>query len=580
MPVEVGTEFRQYRVLEQVGEGGMGVVYRARDTKLGREVALKFLTRLGSGVAGERDRLRHEARSLAALNHPNIVTVHDIDEASGVPYLVLEWIPGRTLADPSRRGPWPPEEFLRVAVPVAEALAAAHDRGIVHRDVKPANVLVTDDGRTKLVDFGLAKFRDQGRDLTETAGALGTVAYMSPEQASGGEVGPDSDVFSFGVLAYELLAGERPFLGEGPGTVLAAIVRDPHVPLAVRCPDLPIGLATVVDTCLQKRPGARFRTGRELADALRRVAHGASPEATPSAAIASSSSGPRSLEQDIRFCTAADGARLAYAVVGRGPVLVRVLGWFTHLELEWQWPELRLLWERLAEHHTVIRYDGRGIGLSAPFTGEFTEETRQLDLDAVVAAAGVERANLLGVSEGGWTAAAYALRHPDRIARLILYGAYSRGVSARPGFDPEEEQAIVTLIRKGWGRGTPMFRQIFTSRFFGADADPRTIAHFNEMQRASADAETAARYVESAHRRGDGGDLFTQIRTPTLVVHCQDDRNISAEEGRRLAALIPDARLVLLPSGAHYFPTDREVANKVVGAVTRFVDDTRGAWSR
>lgn len=576
MPVQVGTEFRQYRVLERVGEGGMGVVYRAHDTKLDREVALKFLTRLGSGVAGERDRLRHEARSLAALNHPNIVTVHDIDEADGVPYLVLEWIPGRTLADPSRRGPWPPDEFLRVAVPVAEALAAAHDRGIVHRDVKPANVLVTDDGRTKLVDFGLAKFRDQGRDLTETAGALGTVAYMSPEQAGGGEVGPAADVFSFGVLAYELLTGERPFQGDGPGTVLAAIVRDPHVPISRRRPELPAALATAIETCLQKPPGARFRNGRELAEALRGAAfeRAVSDAGLPLAPSASVPLHPRVLEQDIRFCTTADGARLAYAVVGRGPALVRVLGWFTHLEMEWEWPDLRLFWERLAERFTVIRYDGRGIGLSAPFTGEFTEETRQLDLEAVLAAAGVERANLLGISEGGWTAATYAIRRPDRVSRLIMYGAYSRGVSARPGYDPDEEQALITLIRKGWGRGTPSFRQIFTSQFFATDADPRLLAHFNDLQRASADAETAARYVQSAHARGDGRELFLQVRTPTLVVHCQDDRNVSAEEGRLLAAVIPGARLVLLPSGAHYFPTDRDVTTKVVGAIGRFVDET------
>ncbi len=169
----------------------------------------------------------------------------------------------------------------------------------------------------------------------------------------------------------------------------------------------------------------------------------------------------------------------------------------------------------------------------------------------------------------------YAIAHPDRITRLVLYGAYCRGATVRPGYDPEEEQALITLIRKGWGRDTPTFRQIFTSQFFATDAEPSLIAHFNDMQRASADPDTAARYLVSCHSRGDARDLFAQVRMPTLVVHCQDDRAVSPEEGRLLAAIIPGARLVLLPSGAHYFPTDREVATKVVGAITQFVADAR-----
>jgi pimeloyl-ACP methyl ester carboxylesterase len=266
--------------------------------------------------------------------------------------------------------------------------------------------------------------------------------------------------------------------------------------------------------------------------------------------------------------------RIAYSVVGSGPLLVRVLGHFTHLEMEWEWPDLRLFWQRLAERRTVVRYDGRGIGLSDAYDGEFTEETRQLDLDAVLNAVGAERAVLLGISEGGWTAARYAVEHPDRVSHLVLYGAYVRGKSARPGYDAEEDQALMTLIRKGWGRDTPAFRQVFTSEFFRSDADPGLIAHFNEMQRASADPETAARYEEACHRRGDGHDLFVQVRKPTLVIHCRDDQVIDPEEGRLLASLIPGARLVLLPSGTHYFPTSRDVVNRVVSAIDRFIEES------
>lgn len=280
----------------------------------------------------------------------------------------------------------------------------------------------------------------------------------------------------------------------------------------------------------------------------------------------------KAMHQDIRFCETADGVGIAYSVIGKGPPLVRVLGHFTHLEIEWEWPDMRHFWERLAERFTVVRYDGRGIGLSDRYAGDFTEEARQLDLDAVLNAVEAEDASLLGISEGGWTAAAYSIEHPDRVKHLILYGAYCRGASARPNYDAEEDAALVTLIRKGWGRNTPAFRQLFTSYFFRSDADPKLIAHFNELQRASADPETAARYWKSIHSRGDGRDLFRQVKVPTLVVHSQDDMAVRADEGRLLASTIAGAHLVLLPSGTHYFPTDRDVINKVVSAIDRFVE--------
>jgi DNA-binding winged helix-turn-helix (wHTH) protein/alpha-beta hydrolase superfamily lysophospholipase len=280
-------------------------------------------------------------------------------------------------------------------------------------------------------------------------------------------------------------------------------------------------------------------------------------------------------DQEIRFCTTSDGASIAYSTAGSGPYLVRVLGHFTHLEAEWDWPDMRRFWEQLAERHTVVRYDGRGIGLSAPYAGEFTEETRQRDLEAVLTAIGAERAVLLGVSEGGWTAATYALQHPGQVTHLILYGAYCRGALARPGYDAEEDQAVVTLIRKGWGRDTPAFRQVITSQFFRSDADPHLIARFNEMQRLAADPDTAARYHVSCHRRADGRDMYRQLAIPVLILHSRDDLAVSAEEGRLLASIIPGSQLVLLPSGAHYFPTDTEVVTKAAGAIARFLENEK-----
>lgn len=291
------------------------------------------------------------------------------------------------------------------------------------------------------------------------------------------------------------------------------------------------------------------------------------------------SSGESSLEnrvgitqQEIQFCTTADGVRIAYSIVGSGPLLVRVLGHFTHLEKEWEWPDLRHFWESLSERYTVVRYDGRGIGLSDRYDGDFTEETRQRDLDAVMSCIGGEKAMLLGISEGGWTSAIFANQNPGRVTRLVLYGSYCRGAKARPDYDAEEDEALVTLIRKGWGRDTPAFRQVFTSHFFRPDADPNLIAHFNELQRAAADPETAARYWKSIHDRGDGSDIFGRVNIPTLVIHCQDDMAVSADEGRLLASIIQGAHLVLLPSGTHYFPTDRQVVAKVVEAIGRFAE--------
>jgi pimeloyl-ACP methyl ester carboxylesterase len=284
-------------------------------------------------------------------------------------------------------------------------------------------------------------------------------------------------------------------------------------------------------------------------------------------------SSAQTIHQDIQYCEASDGVRIAYSVIGSGPLLVRVLGHFTHLEMEWDWPELRSFWERLATGFTVVRYDGRGIGLSEKYDGDFTEETRQADLDAVLKAIDAHDAILLGISEGGWTAAKYAVEHPERIARLIFYSAYCRGALARPDFDPEENEALMTLIRKGWGRDTPMFRQLFTSVFFHPDADPKLIAHFNDMQRAAADPETAARYWESIHLRGDGRDIFRRICVPTLVIHCQEDLAVSPDEGRMIASIVPGAKLVLLPSGTHYFPTDRDVIVKATAAIDRFMQE-------
>ena len=563
-----------YRLVSRLGAGGMGEVFLAHDEKLDRPVAIKFLS---PQLAADRERLRRfhqEARAASSLNHPHIVVVHDFGELDGRPYLVTEFIEGETLRQRMQAGPLPVRDVVEIAIQVAGALAAAHARGIVHRDIKPDNVMVRPDGYVKVLDFGLAKLattdrwsdRIDSESQTQPGMMMGTPRYMSPEQARGRDLDARSDIWSLGVMLYEMIAGRRPFEGATPADAVAAILSTDPLPLESQAPETAPALGAIVAKAMRKDRSERYPDADEMLADLRRLP----PNLTSTQRRQRSGR-----EQEIRYCTTSDGASIAYSAIGTGPYIVRVLGHFTHLEMEWEWPDLRRFWEHLAERHTVVRYDGRGIGLSGRYAGEFTEETRQRDLDAVLTAVGAEQAALLGISEGGWTGAQYAVQHPERITHLILYGAYCRGAQARPGYDPEEDEALVTLIRKGWGRDTPRFRQVFTHQFFRSDADPGLIAHFNELQRVSADPETAARYHESCHKRGDGRDLYRQVKIPVLVIHGRDDLSVSAEEGRLLASIIPGAQLVLLPSGMHYFPTDSEVVAKAAGAITRFLSEGR-----
>ena len=564
----------------------MGEVYLAQDEKLNRRVAVKLIANPLAGDADRLRRFRQEAHAASSLNHPNIVVVHDFGELEGRPFIVTELVEGVTLRERLKDGPLPIRDAIEIALQVTSALAAAHARGLVHRDIKPENVMVRPDGYVKVLDFGLAKLAREepagaaSTCLTQPGQAAGTPAYMSPEQARAEPVDARTDVFSIGAVLYEIVTGRLAFSGESPAVIFAGILGGTPPPPTRFNPNVPPALERLITKALEKDREVRYQSVADLrADLLRlqresdvgRLAPSTHAAVSVGSRVSESSSGVSSASRPaVRFCSTADGASIAYCVDGTGPVLVRVLGHFTHLDLEWEWPDLRRLWQALAVTHTVVRYDGRGIGMSAPWEGEFTEETRQLDLEAVLEALEAEKSILLGISEGGWTAAVYANAHRARISHLIMLGGYARGALARPDFDQDEDAAILTLMRKGWGRDTPAFRQIFTSRFFPGAADPGLLAHFNELQRVSADPDTAARYMASLHRRGDGRDIYTSVRVPTLVMHSRDDQMVTFDEGRLLATLIPGAKLITLPTGNHYFPTDRNVVAHVVDAIDRF----------
>ena len=280
MPVSAGTRLGPYEILGLVGAGGMGEVYRARDPRLGREVAIKVLP---EGMALDRDRLarfEREGRAVAALNHPNILTVYDVGTHEGVPYVVTELLQGETLRELASRRVPTPRQVLAFAVQIAQGLDAAHAKGVVHRDVKPANVFVTVDGRVKLLDFGLAKLVDRGTSdsreptkssPTQAGRLLGTVAYMSPEQARALPLDERTDLFSFGVLLYELLSGRHPFLKETTVGTLTAIVEETPPELSSVVRGLSPAVSGIVRRCLEKEREQRFRTAHDLALSLEAV---------------------------------------------------------------------------------------------------------------------------------------------------------------------------------------------------------------------------------------------------------------------------------------------------------------------
>jgi serine/threonine protein kinase/tetratricopeptide (TPR) repeat protein len=277
----IGRTLSHYHILSAIGAGGMGEVYRAHDTKLGRDVALKVLPAEMAGDPQRLMRFQREARAVAALNHPHIVTIFSVEEADGVHLLTMELVEGQPLDRLIPEGGFPFERIVDIATALAGALAAAHEKGIVHRDLKPANVMVTSDGRVKVLDFGLAKeTRSTGSsDATQTQGVqtevgvvMGTPAYMSPEQVAGEAVDCRTDLFSLGIVLYEMATGERPFKGRSPAELVSAILRDSPRAIAEVRADLPADLARVVRRCLEKDAQCRVQTARDVYNDLRDLA--------------------------------------------------------------------------------------------------------------------------------------------------------------------------------------------------------------------------------------------------------------------------------------------------------------------
>ncbi len=282
----IGQTLGRYRILETIGAGGMGEVYRSKDEQLGRNVAIKVLAPVSLNDVTARARLLGEARAAAALNHPHICTVYEVGDADGRAYIAMEYVEGQTLNLRLTRAPFSLEQILQCGLQIADGLAHAHERSVIHRDLKPGNIMVNSDGRTKVLDFGLAKrltdLPETGTHgsqtaLTDPGTVVGTIAYMAPEQLRGEAADARSDIWALGVVLYELLTSARPFKASTTFALSGAILHDSPAPLP---PNTPSGLRAVIQKCLAKDPSQRYQRAGEVRAALEAILAGLSGQAS------------------------------------------------------------------------------------------------------------------------------------------------------------------------------------------------------------------------------------------------------------------------------------------------------------
>ncbi len=367
MTIPQGTQFGPYKILEQIGSGGMGEVYRATDSRLGRDVAIKILP---PSFAADTDRLRRfeqEARSVAALNHPNILAVYDIGQQDGAPYLVSELLDGESLRTVLDAGPMPQRKAIESGVQIAHGLAAAHDRGIVHRDLKPENIFVLRDGRIKILDFGLAKLAPPEPSSTEATVAqshtsagtvLGTAGYMAPEQVRGDAVDARTDIFAFGAVLYEMLSGVRAFKKDTAVETMTAVMREDPPDLAAATSSHPISpaLDRIVRRCLEKNPEQRFQSAKDLSFALSSLSGADTTTSSRAAAVAA--------------LPATRANSLRWLLIAAAIILVAALSWL-FARRQSATPPTRMQFaiagtEEISISHMALTVDGSRLAFIAP----------------------------------------------------------------------------------------------------------------------------------------------------------------------------------------------------------------------
>jgi TolB-like protein/tRNA A-37 threonylcarbamoyl transferase component Bud32 len=395
MALSAGTKLGAYEILAPLGAGGMGEVYRAHDTKLGRDVALKMLPAEMARDPERLARFRREAKALAQLDHPNIITIYAVEECDGIHFLTMQLIEGLPLDRVIPQGGLPVERIFEIASALGEALAAAHEKGIVHRDLKPANVMVSNDGRVTILDFGLAKdVRAANLDdatmtsanHTQAGMVMGTPAYMSPEQASGRPLDHRTDIFSLGVVLHEMATGRRPFEGSSSAELISAILRDIPTSVVETRPDLPSDLGRVIRRCMEKDPRHRVQTARDVSNEFRELSRQTQQKISPitsagsRAVVATSDSGASRTEEGfwvavLPFKCTGGGAELAALSEGLTEDIVTGLSRFSYLRVI-----ARGSTARFAGEAVDVRAAGRELGARYVMEGSLRQAGTKLRL--------------------------------------------------------------------------------------------------------------------------------------------------------------------------------------------------------
>ena len=560
-----GSQFGHFQIEREIARGGMGVVYLAHDQRLDRQVALKLLSRERRADSKWLRRFRREARLASSLNHPNLLTIFEIGEDRNTPYIACEYVDGHTLRESLAGRSIPLAQLVDYAIQIAGGMLAAHQAGIIHRDLKTDNVMVRRDGLLKILDFGLAKECENPELLLSRSGSItGTVHFMSPEQARGRELTTATDVFSFGVVLFLAATGQLPFQGQSTTDVLASILNDqPEVSssheldarfqlLIFRCldkaPERRPGFSEILDDLRQFEDGSRRHPGSA---AIEVPPTGENPGPMTSTGVTAPS--PTRLEQEpsgIRYAHSGD-VNIAWQEIGSGPIdIVFVMGWVSHLDWFWKDPSFAQFLQRLATFARVILFDKRGTGLSdrVPVDELPDLETRMDDVRAVMEAAGSQKAVLCGVSEGGPLCALFAATYPQKTLALTMLGSYSRRLWAEDypwGPTDDVRSKFLSDIAANWGgplgieeRAPSMakdklFRDWWAS-YLRMGASPGAAVALTKM-----------------NAQIDIRPILPSIHVPTLVLHRSGDRCLRVEEGRYLAEKIPGAKFVELPGEDH-----------------------------
>jgi serine/threonine protein kinase/pimeloyl-ACP methyl ester carboxylesterase len=573
-----------YELLGPLGQGGMGEVWRARDRKLDREVAIKFLAPTGGSKSTARFQV--EARALARINHPNVVTVYQLGEVDGQPILVYELVDGKSLDKLIGKTTW--QQTLAIVCDLARGLAAAHQAGVLHRDLKAANAMLTADGVAKLIDFGLAKLdgvltpistsswpndvaasalpasmqpavdaddtaelsidqlapeshaHTEADGLTHTDTMLGTPRYVAPEIWLGKPANAATDVYALALIAWELLSSHHAHVGADGAALGRMIVEQPLAKLSQLRPDIPVALANIIDRGVAKRPLDRYRTAAELSDALEQlrakpmpqpVEHG-SPMAAPIT----------------RWIQAGD-LNLAIQRFGDGPLeLVYVPSWVSHCEAAWRSPAYTSFMARLGRLARVTVFDKRGTGLSDRLADPLPVEERVLDISAILDALEIESAVLFGVQDGGAIASVFTAMYPERVRGLIWYASARRLLWSEDypyGMPASMFEDICAAVLAHWG--TPLFAD------FAAPSlarDPEFLAWWSEYMRNGA-SPGAAKWMLELNATLDIAPVLPAISVPTLIAHRRGDRMMPLAGGKIVADAIQDARWCELHGDDH-----------------------------